>query len=182
MLAVSILCWGLLFAAIVIRRYIGKLTTVTLLQYQTGVIFKKGYPVREVGPGQFRVWAGPEKMFTLDKRPIVVTFENQSVALADGATAVYGFSAVAEITDASKALYSARNFNHYPFFALLCCARLSLNRWPSPALVSSQQDLVHQITGEAKQRLVGAGFNLQSFRFTHFAVASPAPQSNLPFA
>ncbi len=180
MWAVAIFGWGLLFAAILIRRYIGKPTTVTLLQYQAGVIFKNGHPVREVGPGQYRVWAGREKMFTLDKRPVVVSFENRAVALADGATAVYGFSAVAEIVDASKVLYSARNFNEYPVFTLLCCARLILNRCPSSAFVSSQQALVDQIVAEAKQRLVAAGFNLQSFRFTHLAIASPTPPGQPP--
>lgn len=159
------------------RGYIGKPTTVTLLQYQGGVIYKRGLPIRQVEAGRHRVRAGIEKMIIVDKRPTSVSFENRAVTLSDGATAVYGFSGSADVRDISKVLYCARNYNDVPAYVLLCCTRLILSDYPSGRLLVSQESIVQEIINRAKPRLAEAGFDLQAFRFTHLSIASPAPQS-----
>lgn len=172
---VAFIAWAILLGLIGTRRYVGNPTSVTLLQYQGGLIYKKGRLVREVEAGQHRVWAGMEKMITVDKRPILVSFENRGVALSDGATAVYGFSGSAEIRDLSKVLYSARNYSDVPAYVLLCGTRLTLNGCTSGNLLASREALTEEVVANAKARLTTAGFDLQSFRCTHLSIATPAP-------
>jgi hypothetical protein len=54
--AVFLLFWGAVLAAGTMLYRRGKLTTVALLPYQRGVLYKQGLPVRDVGPGKHRVW------------------------------------------------------------------------------------------------------------------------------
>lgn len=175
MLFVGLSFW-LALCVLAFRRYAGRPTTATLLQYQGGVLYKRGRRIREVA-GQVRVWTGVEKVIVVDKRPTSVSFENRAVALSDGATAVYGFSGSAEVRDLSKVLYCARNYSDLPAFVLLCCARVVLNGYPSGRLLASQDGIVQEIVNQAKPRLAAAGFELQAFRFTHLSIAAPAQQS-----
>jgi len=170
--------WAMLLGLVGRRRYIGNPTAVTILQYQGGVLYKKGVPVREVHAGQHRVWVPIEKIMILDKRPTMVSFENRAVSLTDGATAVYGFSASAEIRELSKALYSARNYNEVPAYVFICCTRSVLNSCASGNLLSRQDSLTAEIASKANARLATEGFEFQSFRFTHLAIASPPATTN----
>jgi hypothetical protein len=170
---VAFIGWAMLIGLIVRRRYTGNPTALTLLQYQGGVLYKRGLPVREVHAGKHRVWVPMEKIMILDKRPNMVSFENRAVSLTDGATALYGFSASAEIQELSKALYSARNYNEVPAYVFLCCTRSVLNNCASGNLLSRQDSLTTEIASKAKARLAVAGFEFQSFRFTHLSIAAP---------
>ncbi|MFZ3263518.1 MAG: SPFH domain-containing protein [Terriglobales bacterium] len=171
----AFIAWAILLGLIGTRRYVGNPTTVTLLQYQAGLMYRKGCLVRELDAGQHRVRAGVEKMVIVDKRPTMVSFENRGVALVDGATAVFGFSGSAEIRNVSRALYSARNYNEIPAFVLLCCTRLTLNGCTSGNLLASREALTDEVVAKARARLADAGFDLQSFRFTHLSIVAPAP-------
>jgi len=157
--------WVIFLAAVIVGSLIGKPTTVTLLQYQGGVLYDRGRPRREVGTGRHRVWAGIQKVIIVDKRPTSVSFENRAVALSDGATAVYGFSSSAEVQDVSKALYRARNYNEIPTYVLLCCTRFVLNHYASEGLQASKETITQEIVNQAKPRLAAAGFELQDFKF-----------------
>jgi SPFH domain/Band 7 family protein len=174
---IAILFWCCLLLLVSIRRFVGWPTTVTLLQYQNGVLYRKGYPVRDVGPGRSRVWAGIEKVITVDTRPIPVSFENRAVALTDGQTAVFGFSGDADVSDARKALYSAQNLNQVPAYVLLVCSRSVLNQQSGANLKIVQNRIEEQIAEQAKARLKDQGFNLLSFRLTQLSIAGPPPES-----
>lgn len=174
--AIAVLFWVVVIAIVLIRRYLGWPTNITLLPYQRGVLYKKGYPVRDVGPGRLRVWAGIEKVIIVDTRAIPVSFENRPVALTDGQTAVFGFSASAEVHDAHKALYSAQNFSHVPAFVLLICSRVVLSQQSGANLKISQATIEEQIMKLARVRLESQGFSLLSFRLTQLSIAGPAPQ------
>jgi hypothetical protein len=176
-MVLALLPWAALLGLLIGRMFVGKLTTVTLLQYQGGVLFKRGHQVRELAAGQHRIWTGSEKVIFLDNRPTSVNFENRAVTLSDGATAVYGFSGCAEIRDVSKALYCARNCNDLPAYVLLCYSRLVLNRHASMGLLADQEGIAQEIIHRAKPKLSEAGFELQTFRFTHLSIASAPPQS-----
>jgi hypothetical protein len=178
--ALALLVWAVIVGGYIFRRYVGNPTTVTILEYQGGILYRKGLRVREATAGQHRVRAGVEKMIILDLRPTKVSFENRGVTLADGATAVYGFSGSARITDLSKALYSARKFSEVPAFVLLCCTRSALNGSSSASLVASRETLTQQIIAESKPRLETAGFVLQNFQFTHLAIAAAPPRTSNP--
>jgi hypothetical protein len=52
-----------------------------------------------------------ETVMLLDRRLAPISVENLAVTLIDGAVAVYGFSAMAELRDPTRAVYSARNYN-----------------------------------------------------------------------
>jgi hypothetical protein len=172
MAGVALAAWVIFLGVIIVGLRFGRPTTVTLLQYQGGVLYNRGLPVREVSAGRHRVWAGVEKIIVLDKRPITTALENRAVALSDGATAVYGFSATSEIRDVSKVLYSGRNYNEVPAYVLLCCARLVLNTSSSESLIAHQEAISQQISEIAKARLRSAGFDLGSFCFTHLSIAA----------
>src|SRR5450631_4309479 len=107
---------------------------VTLMPYQCGVIYRRGLPTRDVGPGTYTVRTGFEKLIFLDSRPVVVSFENRAVSLQDGWTAIYGFSAIATMQDPRKALYSSVNCSQVPAYVLLCTLRAALNRCASAQL------------------------------------------------
>jgi len=175
---IGILFWCCLLVLVGIRRFVGWPTTVTLLQYQSGILYRKGYPVRDVGPGRVRMWAGIEKVITVDTRSIPVSFENRAVALTDGQTAVFGFSGNADVNDAHKALYSAQNFNQVPAYVLLVCSRAVLNQHSSANLKISQNLIEGKIAEQAKERLKNQGFNLLSFRLTQLSIAGPPPESD----
>src|SRR5579872_1598040 len=93
-------CIGLL----AVRVFKGSLTSVTLLEYQRAVLYRRGLPVKEVGAGRYRVWSGTEKLIIVDTRPIQVSFENQAVVLREGSTAVYGISATARVENAREVI------------------------------------------------------------------------------
>ena len=175
--AIWLVPWILVLAIFIIRKYAGKPTPVTLLEYQGGIIFKQGCPVREVEPGKHWVWVGKEKLIIVDKRPTSFNFENRAVALSDGATAIYGFTGSAGVRNISKVLYCARNYNHLPAFVLACSVRMILNTYPSGSITVGQEDVPQKIIRHAEPKLAEAGFDLQTFRFTHLSVASPPPDS-----
>src|ERR1017187_10995344 len=126
---ISLLIFGGIAAIYVLRyyNYIGYPTSHSLLPFQSGVLFRRGRPVKEVGPGRHRVFLGREKILFVDKRPIQVNVEQRAVALSDGTTAIYGFVASAAVCDVRKAIYSSTNYTQMPAFVTLCAARATLN-------------------------------------------------------
>ena len=177
-MAMALFAWAALGLLLLFRRYLGWPTSFMLLQHQRGILYRRGKPAHEVAAGRHRVWTGVEKILFLDIRPISASFENRAVTLADGSTAVYGFSGSAEVDDVRKVLYSAGNYNEMPAFVLLCCARSVLNSQMSAGLTGRQAALVEQVIGQAKPRLAEAGFRLLNFRITQLGIASAAPTSN----
>ena len=153
-----------------IRFFAGGYATVTLVEYQRGVIYRNGLPVRNVGPGRYRVWSGFEKILHLDSRPVQVSYENQSVGLRDGPAAQYSLFGSAELRDVRKAIYSSTNAALIPSYVLLCCARSVLNASTSNELKLSRDAVVAKIMERAKPRLDAAGFELLSFRLPQIAI------------
>ena len=174
-MALALIAWATLALVLVVRNYLGIPSSFTLLEHQRGVLYRRGEPVREVGPGRHRVWVGIEKIFFLDARPVLVNFENRAVTLADGSTAVYGFSGSAEVVDVKKALYAAGNYNDIPAYVLVCCARSVLNQQSSIGLLGKQAALVEEIGERARPRLEAAGFRLLTFRITQLSLPSATP-------
>lgn len=162
--------WIVLIVALAYFHHRGDLRNVTLLPYQRGVLFVRGLPGRDVGPGKHRVWVGSEFLVSIDTRPVAVHAQNQAVALQDGAAAVYGVSASAEVKDARKAIYSARNYNHVPAYLLLSSVRKILNSKSSSALVSGRELVEKAVAEVVTPRLAAAGFALSSFRFSQLSV------------
>lgn len=158
-------------------RFRGRLSSFTLLEYQRAVLYRRGLPVREVGPGRCRVWIGIEKLIIVDTRPIQVSFENQGVLLRDGSTALYGISGTARVQDSRKAIYCARNYNQMPSFVFLCCVRLVLNGLTASQFAGSKDAIVQEIINRAKPRLAAAGLELLAFRFSQLSVAAIAPRA-----
>jgi hypothetical protein len=173
---IAITFWLLVLGLVLMQKYLGKPTNVTLFDYQRGILYKKGKPVREVGPGNLRVWAGMEKVIIIDMRPVQLSFDNRAVALTDGSTALYGFSGSATIRDARKALYSTQNYSQAPACVLLCCSRVVLNGHSSSNLQIDRGAIEQQIVEQAKPRLESLGFELLSFRLTQLSLAASAPR------
>lgn len=172
------LFWFLILGILIRRLYLGKITRVTLLPYQKGIFYKKGLPIREVGPGRSRVRVGIEKVIIVDARPIPLSFENRAVTLRDGANAIYSLSATAEVIDTRKALYSCQNFVQYPAFTLLCCARLVLSSCSSSQLKINKDAMTEKIRATVQERLHPHGFQLTAFRVTQLNYGS-IPADNL---
>ena len=154
---------------------LGRLTTVALLPYQRGVLFRQGQPVRDVGPGKYRVWAGRELLVHGDVRPISVNYENQCVSLSDGFAALYGFSASVEIRDFRKAMYSARNYTQVPPAVLLRCARRELHVTSSSSIKMDKEGIANRIKQAAKAKLAASGFELVSFRLPQLVIGTIQP-------
>lgn len=176
-LTILFICAGIIGLNLFRARF-GFPSSFSLLPFQGGVFYRRGRPVREVGPGRHRVFVGNEKIVILDKRPTPVSVENRAVALADGATAVYGFSASAEVRDVGKAIYASTTYSQLPAFVTLCVARATLNRCRTDQIRLGQAALGEEVSAECRARLAEAGFELLSFRFTQMNIAVPAPQAN----
>jgi len=172
--------WLVFLAFAVLGTRFGKPLTVTLLQYQAGIVYDRGVRRREVNGGRHRIWTRVEQIVVIDKRPISVSFENRAVTLADGSTAAYGFSGSAEVHDAGKALYSDQNYNNVPACVLLCCSRLVLNTYPSAQLTAKGEKIAQEIVEKARPRLRASGFDLRSFRLTQLSITSRIPQQGRP--
>jgi uncharacterized membrane protein YqiK len=159
----------------VLRYYclVGFPSTFRLLPYQVGLLFRRGLPVRELGPGSHRVFPGSEKILFLDNRPIQVNVENRAVILADGAAVVYGFTASAQVVDVKKATYASSNYNHLPSFKTLCAVRAALNHCKASRIVAGRAEIQEEIAANCKSRLAAVGFELLSFRITQLNIASP---------
>jgi regulator of protease activity HflC (stomatin/prohibitin superfamily) len=176
-----VLCWAVAIVVVLYFVKRGNPSAVNLLPYQRGVLFRKGRPFRDVGPGKHRVWTGTELLVHADTRPISVAFENQIVALRDGFAALYGFSASAQIRDLRKALYSARDYTQVPPFILLRCARRELNFATSTSLRLEKEAAAQRISDTAKSRLAALGFDLLSFRLTQLQVGTQqSPTQSAP--
>lgn len=158
----------------------GKVTFVTLLPYQRGVLFRHTHPVEDLGPGKHRVRSGIELLVHLDVRPIAVTYDNLFAFLPDGTTAVYGFTASAQVRDARRALYSARNYSQVPAAVLLRCLRHELSGSSGDSLRAGRESVAARLKQAAKTRLEADGFELLSFELTHLAVGSVRPQGPHP--
>lgn len=171
----TLFCFVFLLGVLALRIFAGWLVSATLVEYQRGVLFRRGIPVREVGPGRYRVWTGVEKIMIVDTRPVQVSYENQAVVLRDGAAAVYSLLGSARVDDVRKALYAANNYNHVPVFVLLRCARFVLNDCTSAQIMASRDAVAEQIISRARPRLAAAGFELLSFRLTELSI----PQQRL---
>jgi len=167
--------WLLFLGVVAVRFYLGKPSFVTLLEYQQGVLYRKGRPVRDLGPGRIRVWPAIEKVIIVDARTIPIIVENRAVTLVDGMTAVYGLSGSAQVKDAHKALYSAQSFSEVPIFVSLCCSRSVLNACTSSQLMN-QRAVEEQISQQAKLKLESQGFGLLTFRLTQLSVAMPSEE------
>jgi hypothetical protein len=182
-LVASLLLWCIwLFTRVVYFEFRGKPASVTLLPYQRGILFRKGVPVRDVGPGVHRVWTGTELLVHGDTRPISVNYEKLVVDLQDGFAALYSFSASVEVQNMRKAVYSARNYTNVPAFVLLGCTRRHLNACFGTSLNLERDTVVSRIMEDAKAKLSTAGFNLMSFRLTQLVIGTtqmpmPAPQT-----
>jgi len=174
--------WLFFLGIVAVRFYVGKPTYLTLLEYQQGVLYRKGRPVRSVKPGRIRVWAGIEKVIIVDTRTIPIRFENRAVTLVDGTTAVYSFSGSATIQDARRALYSAQRFSEVPVVVLMSCSRSVLNRYASNQLRMNERTIEEEISQAAKLKLEAQGFSLLTFRLTQFEVDLPPdePDDALP--
>lgn len=157
---------------------IGYPTSYTLSPFQSGMLYRRGKPIREAGPGRHRVFSGTEKIFFLDKRLIQVNVESRAVGLEDGAIAVYGFAASAQVGDVRKALYASANYTQIPAFISLCIARRLLNQCRTNQIVVGRAALEDEIASSCRSRLAAAGFDLISFRFTQLGIAAPAPNLN----
>lgn len=175
--AAPLLFWvGLIALAWYFQRR-GKPTTVILLPYQRGVLYRMGLPLRDVGPGKHRVWSGTELLVHGDTRPISVNYENLVVALQDSTAALYGFSASVQVQDMRKAIYSARDYTHVPAVTLLRCARRHLNNNSAASIKLEREAIVNRITEDAQKRLAAAGFALLSFRITQLLVGTSPQQA-----
>jgi hypothetical protein len=172
--------WIGVIAILVVRLYTGTPSSYALLPHQQGILHRRGVPVREVGPGKHRVWTGVEKIFFLDTRPIQVYADDRAVALQDGYTAVYGFSATAEVRDVRKVLYSAAIFSQVPACVLLCSARAALNGCTRTQVLAYKEASALEISTRAKTRLAAAGFELTSFRMNQLVVAPPQQEDSEP--
>jgi hypothetical protein len=169
--------WLMIVAIYVLRYYylIGFPTSYTLTPFQVGMLYRRGRPIREVGPGRHRVISGIEKIYFLDKRPIQANFEDRAVALADGAIAVYGFTSSAQVCQVKKALYASATYTQVPAFVTLCATRSLLNGCRSDQLRAGRAAIEAEMIGLCRSRLAAAGFELNSFRLTELRFAAPAP-------
>jgi hypothetical protein len=170
-MAFTLFCFALLFSLVAMRRYAGWLSSVTLVEYQRAVLYRRGYPVRDLGPGRYRVWTGVSKLMIVDARPVQVNYENQAVSLRDGSIALYSLSGSARVCDARKAIYAAANYGHIPGFVLLCCARSVLNDATAGEIIAGKDAVTDRIVSRAKPRLAAAGFELLSFRLIELSLA-----------
>src|SRR5262249_25876133 len=153
--------------------YRGKPTRVILLEYQRGVLYKRGFPVRDVGPGRYWVWAGTELLCHADTRPMSISPQKQAVSLQDGATAVYSFLASVQARDIRKVIYSAIHYEQIPHATIRRCVRLALNLRTGEEVRRDLEVIIQEVTREAKARLSAAGFDLLSFRITELSVVVP---------
>lgn len=177
-LLIVLVCSAVIGAAVYLDRQ-GQLTYVTLLEYQRGLLYRRGLPVREVGCGKHRVWSGTELLVHADTRPISINFENQVVIMQDGNSVLYGVLASAQIQDIRKVIASARDYSHVPPTVLLRVTRLHLNRCTQSFLTLNKDAVIAKITEDAKARLQSAGFQLLSLRFSQLNVA-PAKKQDEP--
>jgi hypothetical protein len=170
--------WIGVISILVVRLYTGTPSSYALLPHQQGILYKRGLPVRDVGPGKHRVWTGVEKIFFLDTRPIQVNVDNRATKLQDGHTAVYGFSATAEVQDVRKVLYSAATFSQVPAYILLCSARAVLNGCTRSQVQANDEAVASEISNRAKNRLAAKGFELSAFRMNRLVVALPEQEDD----
>jgi hypothetical protein len=174
---ITIACTFLVFLLpVMFAFFFGKYSAVTLLEYQRGIIYWRGRPNQDVGPGRHRVWTGFEKLYQLDVRPVQVCYENQQVGLRDGTSAQYSFSGSAGVCDTRKAIYSSYNSNLIPAYVLLCCTRFVLNLSTSSQVKFQKDAILEQISERAKPRLAAAGFELLSFRISQLVGRGDAAQ------
>lgn len=175
-IAFFVFCNLFWFALIAFRLYLGWYSSITLLEYQRGFLYRHGLPVSDVGPGRHRLWSKLETIIHLDMRPIQVSYENQQVGLKDGTAAQYSFSATAQINNARKAAYASTNYTQVPAYVLLTSVRYVLNTSSSSELKINRDSAISQIMDRARPRLAGAGFDLLSFRVSQLAIRGEAQE------
>ena len=167
------LFWLFICGIYTFRVFVGLPSSHSLLPYQGGIFYKRGRPVREVGPGKHWVIAGSQKILFVDKRPVQVSAESRAVTLADGTTAIYGFAASAQIQDVKKALYASCISSQIPAFVTLSVVRSVLNHSLADDVRTGQAAVADRVILMSREKLATAGYELLSFRFTQLSIAVP---------
>lgn len=157
-----------------LRYWVGWPSHHTLLPFQAGILYRRGRPVRELGPGRHRVFLGIEKIIFLDKRPIHVNVDRRAVLLVDGGTAIYSFAASAELRDVRKAIYASATYSQLPAFVTLCVVRSILSGSKSSGFRGGEAALMEEMTAKCRTRLEAAGFELTGLRLTSLEIRTPA--------
>lgn len=173
LLAISIMCIGLI-GLYAFRTQIGVPSSQSLLPFQAGMLYRRGRPIREVGPGRHRIFNGVDKILFLDTRPIQVKVDHRAVSLPDGTTVIYGFIASAQVRDVKKAIYASANYNTVPAFVTLCVARRVLGQCQSDAIKTGKATLTDEILTVSRSLLAASGFELLSFSLTELTIAPSA--------
>lgn len=175
LLAISIMCIGLV-GLYAFRTQIGVPSSQSLLPFQSGILYRRGRPIRELGPGRHRLFQGVEKIIFLDTRPIQVKFDRRAVSLPDGTMVIYGFTASAQVHDVKKAIYASATYTMLPAFVTMCVTRGVLGQCQSGAIKTGKAALSEEILAAARSRLAASGFELLSFALTELSIA-PIPNS-----
>lgn len=102
--------------------------THTLLEYQRGVLYHDGLPVKEVGSGVHVVRTGREFLLWADMRPQPVHIERLPVATQGGGTVLISLIARTRVRDLLRAFRHSRNYAHASFYGVLAATRRTVNQ------------------------------------------------------
>lgn len=153
-----------------LMRYLRLRTHVIVMEYERGVVFRKGLPFKDVGPGRYAIIREREFLVRIDVRPKTVSAEQQAVGMQDGRFAVYSLFASTSISDPRKAMYSARDYNEVPIYAVRRRSRSAIASQTAASLSIGVSGLTSMIAKEVSQDLQRTGMRLDEFKITRFEV------------
>lgn len=159
--------------------YLKRRSSHTVMEFQRGILFRKGMPYEDVGPGVHSTLLGRDFVVYGDVRSTSMNFENQTVAMRDGSFAQYSFFASATVRDFRKAVYSARNFTEMPYYILRRAVRGTISRQGREISAAGTNALEKNIQQRASKELEEVGFSLDEFSLSHLQLSAPA-DANVP--
>jgi hypothetical protein len=142
----------------------------TLSEYQRGIIYRYGHPLKDVGPGIHKVRLGRDHLVVVDIRPEGFDRNLTAVSTLDGRTAVYSLAGKIQVQDVRKAIYCARNHQQAALAKTISTVRRMLNDYESEDIRRYTQTVCDNIA-EAVQDSVGKiGMAVLDFRLNQLQI------------
>jgi regulator of protease activity HflC (stomatin/prohibitin superfamily) len=152
-LIVGLLLWPLISKRI--------LLTITIFEFQRGLLYKYGKFLRQLEPGKYTLWAPWNSVRVVDTRLTFVTLTGQEVLSADNISLRLSLTASYKITDAYQAINHAASYTEALYLLLQLNLRDSIGAADIDTLLERRAEIGKQVLEATRPQAAELGLELQ---------------------
>jgi regulator of protease activity HflC (stomatin/prohibitin superfamily) len=135
---------------------------VTIFEYQTGLLYKKGRYVSLLTPGSYWISSVFSTVSAMDMRPEFITMPGQDLLSADGVTIKISTAAEFQVVDPNLAVNKTANFRANLYLILQMALREIVGKEKIDALIENRSGIGHKLLEMTQGKVSGMGVKLIS--------------------